>query len=87
MRKLKTIELFAGAGDLALGLEKAGFEPIGLIEFEKTVADFAANAIPKDSVIESLNNRAKARDGSFALALYMLGFSSYTGFKQARESR
>ena len=30
-----TIELFAGAGGLALGIEKAGFETLGLIEFDK----------------------------------------------------
>lgn len=34
-----TIELFAGAGGLALGIEKAGFNTLALIEFDKDAAD------------------------------------------------
>lgn len=38
-RKFKTIELFAGAGGLALGIEEAGFDTLGLIEFDKAASD------------------------------------------------
>lgn len=34
-----TIELFAGAGGLALGVENAGFESLGLIEFDKSASE------------------------------------------------
>ena len=47
----KTIELFAGAGGLALGIEKAGFNTIGLIEFDKTAADTLKYNRPSWNVI------------------------------------
>lgn len=42
--KPTVIELFAGAGGLALGLEKAGFESLALIEIDK----FAAGTLQKN---------------------------------------
>lgn len=46
-----TIELFAGAGGLALGVEQAGFETLGLIEFDKDAADTLKKNRPNWNVI------------------------------------
>ena len=49
--KFKTIELFAGAGGLALGVEKAGFDTIALIEIDKDAADTLKLNRPEWNVI------------------------------------
>lgn len=51
IKKLTSIELFAGAGGLALGLEKAGFENLGLVEFDKNAAKSLNINRPKWNVI------------------------------------
>jgi hypothetical protein len=47
---------------------------------ENVVRNFAVAATPKDTVFRELTSVADAKGGSFALALYLLGFNSYIGF-------
>ena len=52
MTKLKSIEICAGAGGQALGLEKAGFEHLALVEIEPLACQTLLNNRPSWNVIE-----------------------------------
>jgi len=49
---------------------------------ESAVKKAAPGTIPQDTVIDELEQIAEKEKGSFALALYMLGFGSYNGFSK-----
>lgn len=49
--KFTTIELFAGAGGLALGVEKAGFDTLALIEIDKSAAETLRTNRPEWNVL------------------------------------
>ena len=56
-RRLKAIDLFAGAGGFSLGLQQAGIDVVGAVENNKTcVATLEANkatAFPKMKIIQA----------------------------------
>lgn len=58
----KSIELFAGAGGLALGLEQAGFRHIGLVEFDKSAANTLIHNRPGWKVLCEDIAQVSARD-------------------------
>lgn len=62
MKTFKSIELFAGAGGLALGLEQAGFEHIALVEFDKYAVETLKFNRPNWNVIFEDIEQVSKRD-------------------------
>lgn len=60
--KYRSIELFAGAGGLALGLENAGFEHIGLVEFNKDAVETLKKNRPNWNVLFEDVEKVASRD-------------------------
>lgn len=52
IRPYRTIELFAGAGGMALGFEKAGFDPVLLNELDKNACKTLRKNRPKWNILE-----------------------------------
>lgn len=67
---------------LVTGQEDAFFKMCKILPdiVKDVVANTKTLSIPNDTVISELKEKAKQKNGSFALALYMLGFKSYNGF-------
>ena len=84
-RNFKLLELFAGGGGLALGLEKAGFETVFLNELDKHACNTLKNNRPEWNVVEgdisnidftSYNNQIDILSGGFPCQAF-----SYAGKK------
>lgn len=76
--KIKSIELFAGAGGLALGLEQAGFEHIGLIEWDKAASETLMKNRPQWNVLNEDVAKVAERDleAEFGINKYELDLLS-----------
>lgn len=88
-RDFTSIELFAGGGGLALGMEKAGFKHILLNEFDKSACDTLRKNRPNWNVVEGDIHKVSFKDYEGKVDFLSGGFPcqafSYAGKKAGFE--
>ena len=88
-RKYKLIELFAGAGGLAIGMEKAGFETVLLSEIDKYACQTLRQNRPEWNVVEGDINKLDFKKYCNSIDIISGGFPcqafSYAGQKRGFE--
>lgn len=88
-RKYKLIELFAGAGGLAIGMEKAGFETVLLSEIDKYACQTLRQNRPKWNIVEGDINKLDFKKYYNSIDVISGGFPcqafSYAGQKRGFE--
>lgn len=89
VRDFTSIELFAGGGGLALGMEKAGFKHILLNEFDKSACDTLRKNRPDWNVVEGDIRKVSFKDYEGKVDFLSGGFPcqafSYAGKKAGFE--
>ncbi len=92
LRDYSSIELFAGCGGLALGMEKAGFKHVLLNEFDKSACETLRKNRPNWNVIEDdihnisfkkLEGKVDFLSGGFPCQAFSYAGNKY-GFEDAR---
>ena len=88
-RNYKLIELFAGAGGLAIGMEKAGFETVLLSEIDKYACQTLRQNRPKWNIVEGDINKLDFKKYYNSIDVISGGFPcqafSYAGQKRGFE--
>ncbi|WP_370388261.1 DNA (cytosine-5-)-methyltransferase [Snodgrassella alvi] len=88
-RNYKLIELFAGAGGLAIGMEKAGFETVLLSEIDKYACQTLRQNRPEWNVVEGDINKLDFKKYRNSIDIISGGFPcqafSYAGQKRGFE--